>query len=374
MTSASQDQTIASPGATRSPTAPRRLGPLDVLVLSGWCGLAGGLLEVAARVLCRSIDPDHRMYLMSRHFVWLAPLSNLLLFVGMGLILAVATKLWRRSCGWLSPRFISFWAVLPVLMVAGPRIYPWAWGILALGIAARLGPIFERHATGLRRWLMLSFPALLGTVLVVACLVFGGDWLKQRREASRPLPHVDAPNVLLVVLDTVRADHLSIYDHRRATSPNLERLARRGIRFDEARATAPWTLASHASFFTGRWPRELGMRWVSPLGPGFPTLAEYVGSHGYATAGFVANTLLCSYETGLGRGFTHYEDYDLTQLRPVRTAWLVDWAFSTGRRLGSGREPTPGHRALPPLARVPARAAAHHGSEEGCRIDQSSIC
>ena len=55
-------------------------------------------------------------------------------------------------------------------------------------------------------------------------------------------------------------------------------------------------------------------------------LAEYLGAHGYATAGFVSNAGYCSYETGLSRGFTHYEDYVLGQLRSLRTAALVDAA------------------------------------------------
>ena len=125
------------------------------------------------------------------------------------------------------------------------------------------------------------------------------------------MPPPDAPNVLLIVLDTVRADHLSLYGYRRPTSPTLERLARRGVRFDEARATAPWTLPSHASLFTGRWPHELGVKWLTPWRGNDPTLAEYLGSRGYATAGFVANTLYCSYDSGLGRGFTRYDDYIL---------------------------------------------------------------
>ena len=96
-----------------------------------------------------------------------------------------------------------------------------------------------------------------------------------------------------------------------------------------ARATAPWTLASHASLFTGRWPHELAVKWCTPLGGHFPTLAEYLGSHGYATAGFVANTFYCSYDTGLDRGFTHYEDFDLERLGPFRTAQLVDLTLKT---------------------------------------------
>jgi arylsulfatase A-like enzyme len=314
-------------GSAGTPVARRCLGPRDVLMLSACCGLGSGLLEVGTRVLCRYFDPTNRLYMLSRHFVWLAPLSTLLLFTGLGLFLALGTRIWPRRGAWFSTRFICFWAILPVLMVASPRIYPAAWVILAMGTASWLVWILERHATRLRRRLMLSFPALLASVLLLATLVFGGDWLKARREAARPVPPPDSPNVLLVVLDTVRADRLSLYGYERRTSPALERAAKRGIRFDEARATAPWTLASHASFFTGRWPHELGVKWLTPLAGSFPTLAEYLGSRGYATAGFVANTLYCSYETGLDRGFTHYEDYVLKQLMPFRTAWLVDHAL-----------------------------------------------
>ncbi len=99
-------------------------------------------------------------------------------------------------------------------------------------------------------------------------------------------------------------------------------MAKHGIRFDEARATAPWTLPSHASMFTGRWPHELDASWKSPLGTTFPTLAGYESSRGYATAGFVANVQYCSPEFGLDRGFTHYEDYAIEPLSPLRMCWL----------------------------------------------------
>ena len=77
------------------------------------------------------------------------------------------------------------------------------------------------------------------------------------RESGRPLPPSHSPNILFIVLDTVRADRLSLYGYERPSTPNLERFSKRGIRFDNARATAPWTLASHASMFTGRWPHEI---------------------------------------------------------------------------------------------------------------------
>jgi len=265
-----------------------------VLLLAVWCGVAAGWLEVGTKVLSKHTIATGRMYLMSRQFIWAVPLSNLLLFTVGGVVLAVATKVGPRTVGRLSPRLVCAIALLPALMVAFPRVYWWALLILALGIAMRAVPWLERPVSRWRRWLILSLPGLQGLVLVVAGFQFGEDWLKERREASRPLPPAAAPNVLLIVLDTVRADCLGVYGYRRPTTPALDRLAKRAIVFDEARATAPWTLPSHASMFTGRWPHEVGEEWRSPIRGKFPTLAEYLGNHGYATAGFVANLGYCS--------------------------------------------------------------------------------
>ena len=77
-----------------------------------------------------------------------------------------------------------------------------------------------------------------------------------------------------------------------------------------------------------------------PLRRGVPTLAEYLASLGYATAGFVGNTFYCAYDSGLNRGFTHYEDYELNRLSSLRTAQLADRALDVigqvGRTLGQG--------------------------------------
>ena len=117
------------------------------------------------------------------------------------------------------------------------------------------------------------------------------------------------PNVLLLVMDTVRADRLSLHGYKRDTTPNLVRLARKGVRFDQARSTAPWTLPSHASMFTGRWPHQTGVSEDRPLDATHPTLAEFLSDRGYLTAGFVGNTYFCNSWFGLGRGFAHYEDF-----------------------------------------------------------------
>jgi arylsulfatase A-like enzyme len=77
-------------------------------------------------------------------------------------------------------------------------------------------------------------------------------------------------------------------------------------------APAPWTFPSHGTLFTGRWPFELNTQWNFAFDTPHPTLAEYLAVRGYQTAGFAANTQCCNYETGLARGFAHFEDYPLT--------------------------------------------------------------
>jgi arylsulfatase A-like enzyme len=137
-------------------------------------------------------------------------------------------------------------------------------------------------------------------------------WSEHRQNASLPPALPGARNVLLIVWDTVRAANTSLYGYRRATTPNLEQLASRGVRFDLAFSSSSWTLPSHAGMFTGRWPHELRVDWKVPMRDGVPTLAGYLASRGYDTAGFVANLDYCAVETGLARGFAHYEDYPLS--------------------------------------------------------------
>ena len=114
---------------------------------------------------------------------------------------------------------------------------------------------------------------------------------------------------MLIVWDTVRAYSISSYGYSRDTTPNLTRWAQNGVQFSHALAPAPWTYPSHTCFFTGRWPFPADSQWKFTLDTPAPTLAEYLASRGYQTAGFAANTNCCSYESGLARGFAHFEDY-----------------------------------------------------------------
>jgi arylsulfatase A-like enzyme len=261
---------------------------------------------------------------MSRHFVWLIPLTDLAIFLVLGAVFSVLAWSGRDRDRWLATRLLGALTVLPPFWVAFPRISGPAGFLLALGVAARLVPVLESYAAVVQRLVRVSFPVVAGIVPLLTACLWGSDRIRAWREAMLPLPPPGSPNVLLIVLDAVGAGHLGLYGYECPTSPTLEGLARRGIRFDRAQATASWTLPSHASLFTGRWPHELSAGWITPLDEAYPTLAEFLGSRGYATAGFIANAFYCGSDSGLARGFTAYRDYIFPRLTAFKTALLVN--------------------------------------------------
>jgi glucan phosphoethanolaminetransferase (alkaline phosphatase superfamily) len=113
----------------------------------------------------------------------------------------------------------------------------------------------------------------------------------------------ERPHVLLVVLDTVRPDRMSVHGYSRPTTPFLETFAQNAIVFDQAIADGTWTLPSHASMFTGTSVRRHGVGRVrGALDADLPTLAETLAQNGYNTASFSNNPLI-SHQTKLDRGF-----------------------------------------------------------------------
>jgi arylsulfatase A-like enzyme len=118
--------------------------------------------------------------------------------------------------------------------------------------------------------------------------------------------------VLLIILDTVRGASTSVHGYARRTTPRLEEWAAQGARYEHAFATAPWTLPSHASMFTGRWPHELTSSLRQPLDDTHPTLAEALRESGYATGAFAANLSYVTWQYGLDRGFLRFEDFPVT--------------------------------------------------------------
>jgi arylsulfatase A-like enzyme len=118
------------------------------------------------------------------------------------------------------------------------------------------------------------------------------------------------PNILLIVLDTLRRDRLGAYGYTRPTSPELDRFARDATRFERAIAPAQWTIPSHASMFTGVYPSTHMLTQANRLLSGaFPTLAEVLQSAGYHTTAFCNNPLVGAIDHGLGRGFSDFYNY-----------------------------------------------------------------
>lgn len=119
----------------------------------------------------------------------------------------------------------------------------------------------------------------------------------------------DSPNVLLITLDTTRADRLGCYGHEKARTPALDGLAATGVRFERAYCQVPLTLPSHASLMTGTNPPTNGLtvNGAAVLGPNLATLAETFQRHGYRTGAFISAWVLNS-AFGLARGFDHYDD------------------------------------------------------------------
>jgi arylsulfatase A-like enzyme len=149
----------------------------------------------------------------------------------------------------------------------------------------------------------------------------------------------DPPNVLLIVVDTLRADHLSCYGSPRSTSPAIDALAVEGARFTRAYATGPWTKPSIASIFTGLYPSTHGVtRIPRRLPEHIPTLAENLSSQGYATAGVVSHTLIGS-GYGFARGFDTYLESESRGAEHVSTQAVTAQATGLLEELAAGDRP-----------------------------------
>jgi arylsulfatase A-like enzyme len=299
----------------REPQAPTPR-VLDVLLVAAWFALLSGFAEVGRLALGRfALDQYvHR----SLHAVWMAPLAHLILFAVPALVL-VAIAVARRGRVPLGATVFVFGALAALAVLLGiPRVSKWAVVALALGLATQAVRVVRKRETAFLGLVRRTTPALVA-LLVLACAggLGGAWWLERSTVAALPAAQQGTPNVLLVVMDTVRAQNMSVYGYERETTPELERLAARGIAFDRAYSTAPWTLPSHASMFTGKYHHELSVGWFEPLDGADPTLAETLAGRGYATGGFVANTLYCGEQSGLGRGFARYEDYPTNSIGEV---------------------------------------------------------
>ena len=190
---------------------------------------------------------------------------------------------------------------------------------LAFGVAVAFTRWCGKRENSLLQFWKRTAPWLVAACILAFAGIQGGKWLKERNAVAQlPAAAPGAPNVLVIVVDTLRADHVSSYGYARPTTPNLDRLAQQGVRFQNAISACSWSLPSHVSLLTGRYQFEHGVGSVQPepwLGwgsrgmGGFPALGEALARKGYRTGAFSANRTYFSRDLGFGRGFLHFEDY-----------------------------------------------------------------
>jgi len=233
---------------------------------------------------------------------------------------------WSVSLLMLVPTWVGHdWLVESPLMLRSAAS-------LAVALMIVLGSL--RVATAAGRPLRAAVGALAAAVLVfaIASLISRSRQdLPSAVARTRPASAGVQPNVVLIVLDTVRADHLSVYGYARPTTPSLEALAREATVYRHAAATSDVTLSSHASLFTGLYASAHkahtgdGIGFLGrPLAGSFPTLAAGLAAAGYWTTAVVANFGYLGDYFGLMRGFDHVNALAplmaTTKVTPLRRA------------------------------------------------------
>jgi arylsulfatase A-like enzyme len=286
----------------------------SMLLLSACFGLITGLVEGLGLLAFHGFPwfsfnsriPEG----VSAEILWVAPVFNLILFLLLGLVLATLRRLLAR------------FPILRVALFLFPFLAIVDWLgltdrislLAALALGAGLGTVASRRMYQRSARLLHAAPRLLVWASLVTLAAFvaveGGIRVRERIAASHlPAAIKSSPNVLVIVVDTLRADHLSSFGYTRPTSPHVDAIARQGVLFENAISTSSWTLPAHESFVTGRYPHEQGPLREQPLNPNYPTLAQVLDNRGYRTAAFSANNDFFCRRAGFARGFLHFEDY-----------------------------------------------------------------
>jgi arylsulfatase A-like enzyme len=307
------------PTAMRAESSCANASAISLLLIAVWFGIVTGLIEGAGLLLFQRINWAQwgRVIHVSKEILWISPIVDLLFFLILALVVWSASRLSIRIPSIRVLCFLlSFLAAYDWLTLTN-RLYHRAAVLLALGVAVAFTRWVGSHQPRAVRLWEKSTPWLVAFFLLVFAGIQSGKWLhEQHALANLPTAAHGSPNVLVIVIDTLRADHLSSYGYGRPTSPLIDQLAKNGVLFENAVAPCSWTLPSHASLLTGRYPFEHGLKNVQPwLGwgqknlNGFATLGEAMQRSGYRTGAFSANRIFFTRNIGLDRGFMHFEDY-----------------------------------------------------------------
>ncbi|MBZ5599305.1 MAG: sulfatase-like hydrolase/transferase [Acidobacteriia bacterium] len=310
---------LMSPDVTPAPRATRwSVGGLVMMAL--WFGIVAGIVEGVGLLLFQRINwarwgPTLHV---SEQIIWISAIVDAILFSGLTLLIGLAGRFIPRMSAASLVVFALSTATVYDWLALTARLYPASCLLLGLGTAAVVTRWFRRHESASRYFFQGTAPWLAAVLVVAGAGIQGRIWFREHRAlAELPPASPGAPNVLVVVVDTLRADHLSGYGYARPTSPNMDRLGEQGVRFENAISTSSWSFPSHVSLVTGRYQFEHGLGRIPPMAAfgsspdlgGFPTLGEKLERQGYRTAAFSANRLFFSGNLGFSRGFAHFEDY-----------------------------------------------------------------
>jgi arylsulfatase A-like enzyme len=203
---------------------------------------------------------------------------------------------------------ILFWVLILGGHLASTQPFVNRIAILSIGSAIAVWLVYyvSAHFSNVTRTIGF-FSVILSLILLVGCLLqafvpsYWWDFF-ERKENGRP-------NIILVTLDTLRADHLSFYGYPVETSPFLRSLAKQGVLFRNAYTSATWTLPAHGSLFTGQMPSVNGLGFKNFfLSDDANTLAEILKQQGYTTAGFIGGPFLVS-AFRINQGFDYYNEH-----------------------------------------------------------------
>lgn len=205
---------------------------------------------------------------------------------------------------------VSLVAMCALGLAAGGLLSPAMNAAVCIAAALLVFAAFSL-ATSANQW--LSRTAFIGIAIGIVAAAFAPH-AKGQRESIRHIARTGAPNIVLISIDSLRADHLHSYGYARQTSPNIDALASSGAVFETVISPTSWTLPAHMTLMTSLAPEEHGVITNRlRLGANVDTLPMRLQRAGYTTAGFVSATYLDGLY-GFSRGFDEYDDYTLLRV------------------------------------------------------------
>ena len=258
----------------------------------------------------------------------------------MGCVIAVVALLWLGLLAWIKQFDSVFFQIafaqskwqiivagiiiiLGALYLIGSRIRAtrvvginWRSPLSANDLAERVGRLLQIVE---RQNVLYSSAALLLLLVNAAVVLFWTD-------SAISLPK--KPNIIIIMADTLRADHVGCYGYHRNTTPNIDKLAKDGIRFNQAIANSSWTTASVSSFMTSQYPQTVILKGPNSdeyggtpaMSTHVVTIAEFLRDHGYATGAAISNPQFGDGRNG-SQGFVYFKD--CSQLREITSPTVI---------------------------------------------------